>query len=85
LLCTQSTWFALCDLLTRSLAHTQIKRTLLGTLSDAAYNSIQSFHSDSAVSFAVFLNHLPDMTRPQPPEVLLQAMEVRDNTRQHSM
>lgn len=54
-----------------------IKRTLLATLSDAAYNAIQSFHSDSAVSFAVFLHHLPDMAAPQTPDVLLQAMEVR--------
>jgi len=58
----------------------QIKRELLSILSDEAYNSVQSFHSDSAVSFAVFLHHLghiSDLRTQQPPEVLLQAMEVR--------
>lgn len=55
----------------------KIKRRLLDQLSDAAYNSIQSFHSDSAVSFAVFLNHLPDLTQQQQPNVLLNAMQVR--------
>jgi len=55
----------------------KIKRKLLDQLSDAAYNSIQSFHSDSAVSFAVFLNHLPDLVQQQPPNVLLNAMQVR--------
>lgn len=53
-----------------------IKRKLLEQLSDAAYNSIQSFHSDSAVSFAVFLNQLPDLVHPQPPDVLVNAMQV---------
>lgn len=55
----------------------KIKRRLLDQLSDAAYNSIQSFHSDSAVSFAVFLNHLPDLVQHQQPNVLLNAMQVR--------
>lgn len=55
----------------------RIKRRLLEQLSDAAYNSIQSFHSDSAVCFAVFLSHLPDLASQQPPNVLLQAMQVR--------
>jgi hypothetical protein len=54
----------------------QIRRSLLAVLSDSAYNSIQSFHSDSAVSFAVFLHHLPDCRVAQPPDVLLQAMQV---------
>jgi predicted glutamine amidotransferase len=54
----------------------KIKRRLLDQLSDAAYNSIQSFHSDSAVSFAVFLNHLPDLVQHQQPNVLLNAMQV---------
>lgn len=54
----------------------RIKRRLLGLLSDAAYNSIQSFHSDSAVCFAVFLHHLPDLAHQQPPNVLLNAMQV---------
>lgn len=55
---------------------TKIKRRLLDQLSDAAYNSIQSFHSDSAVCFAVFLNHLPDLVQQQQPNVLLNAMQV---------
>ena len=54
----------------------QIKRSLLEVLSDEAYNSIQSFHSDSAVSFALFLHHLPNLTTQHPPEVLLKAMQV---------
>ncbi|GAX84568.1 hypothetical protein CEUSTIGMA_g11989.t1 [Chlamydomonas eustigma] len=53
----------------------RIKRGILEILSDTAYNSIQSFHSDSAVSFALFLHHLPDMQKQQPPEVLLKAMQ----------
>lgn len=53
----------------------QIRRHLLGQLSDAAYNAVQSFHSDSAVSFALFLHHLPDMFAQQTPDVLLQAMQ----------
>lgn len=59
---------------------TKIKRRLLDQLSDAAYNSIQSFHSDSAVCFAVFLNHLPDLVQQQQPNVLLNAMQVREMT-----
>lgn len=54
-----------------------IRRRLLSTLSDEAYNSVQSFHSDSAVAFALFLNQLPSMEERQPPSVLMQAMEVR--------
>lgn len=54
----------------------KIKRKLLEQLSDAAYNSVQSFHSDSAVSFAVFLNHLPDLVHQQSPDVLVNAMQV---------
>jgi hypothetical protein len=46
-------------------------------MSDAAYNTVQSFHSDSAVSFSIFLNHLPDMCSQQPPDVLMRAMQVR--------
>jgi hypothetical protein len=45
-------------------------------MSDAAYNTVQSFHSDSAVSFSIFLNHLPDPCVQQPPDVLLRAMQV---------
>ena len=47
----------------------KIKRHLLEMLDDLAYNSLQSFHSDSAVSFAVFLHHLyknPAPKRKQP-------------------
>jgi hypothetical protein len=116
-----------------------IRRELLATLRDAAYNAVQSFHSDSAVrrerrlcvgerrwerrtcpaqrshvggrgggperpaaaqdarrqmarrpaltcpcfspppasSFALFLNHLPDMHAVQPAEALLRAVQVR--------
>lgn len=54
----------------------KIKRKLLEQLSDAAYNSVQSYHSDSAVSFAVFLNQLPDVVHQQPPDVLVTAMQV---------
>ncbi len=41
-----------------------------------AYNAVQSFHSDSAVSFALFLNHLPNMCVQHQPHVLLTAMQV---------
>ncbi|KAG2445688.1 hypothetical protein HXX76_000296 [Chlamydomonas incerta] len=53
----------------------QIRRSLLETLSDCAYNAVASFHSDSAVSFALFLNHLPDVRSQQPPDVLIKAMQ----------
>lgn len=52
-----------------------IRRKLLGTLSDTVYNTVQSFHSDSAVSFAVFLNCLPDLHSKHSPQVLLRAVE----------
>jgi len=39
----------------------KVRRRLLAGLSLEAYNSCQSFHSDSAVCFAVFLNQLSDM------------------------
>lgn len=54
----------------------KIRRSLLGLLSDAAYNTIQSFHSDSAVCFSLFLHHLPDLLQQQPPDILLKAMQV---------
>jgi len=38
---------------------------------------LQSFHSDSAVAFALFLNHLPDLNSQLQPSQLLKAMEVR--------
>ncbi len=52
-----------------------IRRKLLSELRDEAYNAIQSFHSDSAVSFAVFLHHLPSMTERVPPEAILRAVQ----------
>lgn len=55
----------------------RVRRALLSVLSDAAYDTVQSFHSDSAVAFSIFLHHLPDLTQQQPPHVLLRAMEVR--------
>ncbi len=54
----------------------KIRRALLSVLSDAAYDTVQSFHSDSAVCFSVFLHHLPDLTSQHPPHVLLRAIEV---------
>ena len=54
----------------------RVRRALLGQLSDAAYDTVQSFHSDSAVCFSIFLHHLPDLTSQHPPHVLLRAMEV---------
>ena len=53
-----------------------IRRALLARLSDAAYDTIQSFHSDSAICFAIFLHHLPDLTSQHQPTVLLKALEV---------
>ncbi|GLC44069.1 hypothetical protein PLESTB_000932700 [Pleodorina starrii] len=53
----------------------QIRRSLLETLSDCAYNAVASFHSDSAVSFALFLNHLPDIRAQLAPDVLIKAMQ----------
>ena len=55
----------------------KIRRALLSTLADAAYDTVSSFHSDSAISFSIFLNHLPDLNNQQSPQVLLQAMEVQ--------
>jgi hypothetical protein len=55
---------------------TQIRRSLLEVLSQFAFDAVSSFHSDSAVSFALFLHHLPDVRSAQPPEVLLRAMQV---------
>ncbi|KAK9917148.1 hypothetical protein WJX75_001304 [Coccomyxa subellipsoidea] len=54
----------------------KIRRALLSVLSDAAYDTVQSFHSDSAVCFSVFLHHLPDLTSQHPPHVLLRAIEA---------
>lgn len=54
----------------------KLRRALLAFLSDAAYNAVQSFHSDSAVAFALFLHHLPSLTAPLQPSQLLAAIEV---------
>ena len=54
----------------------RIRRALLATLSDAAYDTVQSFHSDSAVCFSLFLHQLPDLTSLHPPHVLLRALEA---------
>jgi len=54
----------------------KVRRALLSELSDTAYDTVQSFHSDSAVCFSIFLHHLPDLTSQHPPNVLLHAMEV---------
>ena len=54
----------------------KIRRALTRNLSDAAYNTIQSFHSDSAVCFGIFLNFLPDIYAQHQPQVLLKALEV---------
>lgn len=54
----------------------EIRRKLLAELSDEAYNAVASFHSDSAVSFALFLNNLPNITDHHPPDVLLRALQA---------
>ena len=54
-----------------------VRRAMLAALSDAAYNTVQSFHSDSAVAFALFLHHLPDLGAQLQPSQLLNAMEAR--------
>jgi len=53
-----------------------VRRALVAGLSDAAYDAVQSFHSDSAVAFAVFLHHLPDLESHHPPVVLLGALQA---------
>jgi glutamine amidotransferase len=53
----------------------KVKRKLLEHLSDEAYESLQSFHSDSAVSFALFLSHLPNMDDLLPADVLMRALQ----------
>lgn len=54
----------------------QIRRALLAKLSDAAYDTVQSFHSDSAICFAIFLHYLPDLTSQHNSYTLLKALEV---------
>lgn len=53
----------------------KIRRRLLETLPDAAYDAVQSFHSDSAVSFALFLSFLPNLTDALPAEALVHALQ----------
>ena len=62
-----------------------VRRAMLAALSDGAYNTVQSFHSDSAVAFALFLNHLPDLNSQLQPSQLLRAMEVRTACRSQIM
>ncbi|CAG9463974.1 unnamed protein product [Pedinophyceae sp. YPF-701] len=54
----------------------QIRRLLLENLSDFAYNCIASFHSDSAVSFAMVLHHLGSCHEPRSPQEMLRAVEL---------
>lgn len=54
----------------------KIRRALLEGISDAAYDTVQSFHSDSAICFAIFLHYLPDLTSQHNATTLLQALEV---------
>jgi len=53
-----------------------LRRALLATLSEVAFDAVQSFHSDSAVAFALFLHHLPNLTDPLQPAQLLAAIEA---------
>ena len=52
-----------------------IRRKLLAELSEEAFNSVESFSSDSAVCFAVFLDKLPNIVDTHSPEVLLRAAQ----------
>ena len=54
-----------------------VRRAMLALLCNDAYETVQSFHSDSAVAFALFLHLLPDLQAELTPVQLLQAMEVR--------
>lgn len=58
-----------------------IRRAMLALLCNDAYETVQSFHSDSAVAFALFLHLLPDLQTELTPVQLLQAMEVRASLR----
>jgi glutamine amidotransferase len=53
----------------------QIRRKLLETLSDECYNRVESFHSDSAVCFAVFMHQLGCAKQPRTPNHLRLVME----------
>ena len=51
-----------------------IRRKILATLSEEAFNSVESFTSDSSICFSVFLDKLPNMEELHSPEVLLRAI-----------
>jgi predicted glutamine amidotransferase len=53
----------------------KIRRKLVEGLNDTAYEAVHSFHSDSAVSFALFLSFLPNMTDDLPAEALVHALQ----------
>jgi glutamine amidotransferase len=53
----------------------KIRRKLVGMLTDEAYDAVQSFHSDSAVSFALFLSLLPNMSDVLPADVLMRTVQ----------
>ena len=51
-----------------------VRRKLLANLREDVYNACQSFHSDSAVCFAVFLNQLDDLEHEYTPLELCNKM-----------
>jgi di- and tripeptidase/Cys-Gly metallodipeptidase DUG1 len=53
----------------------KVRRILLADLREDVYNSCQSFHSDSAVCFAVFLDQLKDFETDYSPMELAHKME----------
>ncbi|KAK2079339.1 hypothetical protein QBZ16_003030 [Prototheca wickerhamii] len=68
----------------------QLRRHVLALLRDEAYNAVQSFHSDSAVCFALFLDRLPDMRAAQGAGAILKALEetislIRQLQREHGV
>ena len=52
----------------------KVRRSLLSALREDIYNTCQSFHSDSAVCFAVFLNQLDDLETEYSPTELSRKM-----------
>eukprot|EP00210_Caulerpa_lentillifera_P007669 g7320.t1 len=53
----------------------KVRRPLVALLSDAAYEAVPSFHSDSSIAFGLFLHFLPHLDRKLSPDILLKAME----------
>lgn len=53
----------------------QIRRELISGLSEAAFDAVPSFHSDSAIAFGIFLHFLPSLESKLEPNVLREAME----------